>query len=353
MKIAIVSPVIIPVPPIKYGGIQLIVAELAQGLAAREHQVTVFCSGESKIEGKNIVRVETSPYPTFDHVNENRMWEREQLLSVIERQNEFDVIHLNYEPAVMNFKIEGKNMNLLDLFSVPVVLTFHNSTSIPEHLEYYRNNPLSSQNCAVFISENHRSPLSFISNSKVIYNGIDVESFPFAGEKENYLLFLGRITPSKGILEAIEVSEKTNIPLIIAASIDSSDRDFYEKEVKRRIDGKLIKYVGEADFSQKVEYLKKAKCLLFPIKWEEPFGLVMVESLACGTPVVAFRRGSVPEIIQDGKNGFVVENADEMVDAIGKIKTISPSECRKSVEGKFSINKMVDEYENIFKSFLK
>ena len=353
MKIAIVSPVIIPVPPIKYGGIQLIVAELAQGLAARGHQITVFCSGKSKIEGKNIVRVETSPYPTFDHVDENRTWERKQLLSVIERQNEFDVIHLNYEPAVMNFEIEGKNVNLLDLFSVPVVLTFHNSTSIPEHLEYYRNNPLSSQNCAVFISENHRSPLSFILNSRVIYNGIDVENFPFAGEKENYLLFLGRITPSKGILEAIEVSKKTNTPLIIVANIDSSDREFYEKEVRPRIDGKLIKYVGEADFSQKVEYLKKAKCLLFPIKWEEPFGLVMVESLACGTPVVAFRRGSVPEIIQNGINGFVVENTDEMADAIERIDTILTSECRKSVEKNFSINKMVDGYEELFKSFLK
>lgn len=123
----------------------------------------------------------------------------------------------------------------------------------------------------------------------VISMALMLRIFHFAGEKENYLLFLGRITPSKGILEAIEVSKKTNTPLIIVANIDSSDPKFYEKEVRPR-DGKLIKYVGEADFFSKVEYLKKAKCLLFPIKWEEPFGLVMVESLACGTPVVAFRR---------------------------------------------------------------
>lgn len=352
MKIAIVSPIMIPVPPVKYGGIQLIVDELARSLADRGHQVTVFCSGESAIEGENIVRVETSPYPTFDHADENRMWEEKQIRAVIERQHEFDIIHLNYEPAVLNFEIEERNVNLLDRFSVPVVLTFHNSTNVPKHIQYYKNNVFSSQIHCVFISENHRSPLSFISNSKVIYNGVNVDKFPFAAEKENYLLFLGRITPSKGILEAISVSEKTKIPLIIAANIDSSDKEFYEKEVKPCIDGKLIRYVGEADFSQKVEYLKKASCLLFPILWDEPFGLVMVESLACGTPVIAFKRGSVPEIIQDGINGFIVENTDEMADAIGKIKTISAVECRKSVEQKFSVERMVDEYENLFKSAL-
>lgn len=352
MKIAIVSPMIIPVPPVKYGGIQLIVAELARGLADRGHQITVFCSGESTIEGDHITRVETSPYPTFRHADENRKWEEKQLFSVIERQNEFDVIHLNYEPAVLNFEIEGKKVNLLDLFTVPVVLTFHNSTHVPEHLEYYRNNPIPPQSFPVFISESHRIPLSFIPNSRVIYNGIDVERFSFSAEKENYLLFLGRITPTKGILEAISVSEKTHLPLIIAANIDSSDREFYEKEVRPRIDGKLIRYVGEADFSQKVEYLKKAQCLLFPIVWDEPFGLVMVESLACGTPVIAFKRGSVSEIVQDGVNGFIVEDVEEMAGAIEKIKTISPLECRESVERKFSVERMVDEYEKLFESAL-
>lgn len=352
MKIAIVSPVMVTVPPEKYGGIQLIVAELAQSLAARGHKITVFCAGQSSIEGKNIVRIETSPYPTFNHADENRIWEKKQLLSVIERQNEFDVVHLNYEPAVMNFEIDGKNTNLLDLFFVPVVLTFHNSTSVSEYLEYYKNNPLSLRNVAVFISENHRKPLLFISNSKVIYNGVDVGKFPYAKEKENYLLFLGRITPSKGILEAIEVSVKTKIPLIIAANVDLSDKVFYEKEVRPRIDGNLIKYIGEVNFEQKVDYLKKAKCLLFPIKWEEPFGLVMIEALACGTPVVAFNRGSVPEIIQDDANGFIVENTNEMADAIGKVETISAEKCRASVEEGFSVKKMVDEYEALFEKII-
>lgn len=353
MKIAIVSPVIIPVPPLKYGGIQSIVAGLAQGLAARGHQVTVFCSGGSTIEGGNISRVETSPYPTSDRAGENRMWEEKQILTVIERQNEFDLIHLNYEPAVLDFEIEGRRVNLLDLFSVPVVLTFHNATDVPEHLEYYKNASLPCRNEMVFISKNHRDPLSFMPNSRVIYNGIDLDKFPFEQNKKNYLLFLGRITPTKGILEAISVAEKTKIPLIIAASIDPANREFYEKEVRGRIDGKLIKYVGEADFMQKVGYLSNARCLLFPILWEEPFGLVMVESLACGTPVIAFRRGSVSEIIQDDKNGFVVRDVAGMIGALKKIDAISPAECRESVKSRFTIERMVDEYEDLFKKMLK
>ena len=124
--------------------------------------------------------------------------------------------------------------------------------------------------------------------------------------------------------------------------------EFYEKEVKDKIDGKSVRFVGEADFAGKTEYLKKAKCLLFPILWEEPFGLVMVEALACGTPVVAFRRGSVPEIIQDGVSGFIVDNVNEMAEAVGKTETISAEKCRESVEGRFSVERMVDEYENVF-----
>jgi glycosyltransferase involved in cell wall biosynthesis len=348
MKIAIVSPIMVPVPPLKYGGIQLVVAELAKGLAKRGHMVTVFCSGQSTIEGENITRVETSPYPTSGHADENRDWEKKQLFEVVERQAEFDVIHLNYEPVVLEFEIDNEKVDLLRLFSVPTVLTFHNSTNIPEHIEYYKNHPLPDRCTPVFISENHRSPLSFIPNSEVIYNGIDVERFPFGEDRENYLLFLGRITPSKGILEAISVSEKTRVPLIIAANINSSDKDFYEKEVRLRIDGHLIRYVGEVDFSQKTSYLKKARCLLFPILWDEPFGLVMVEALACGTPVIAFRRGSVPEIIRNGENGYIVEDIHGMISALGMIHTISARKCRESIVSRFSVDEMVSRYEAVF-----
>jgi len=349
MKIAIVSPVMGPIPPKKYGGIELIVDELAHGLAERGHVVTVFCSGESTIAGPNIIRVETSPYPTREHPDENREWEKKQLFTVLNRQHDFDVIHLNYEPIVCRFDADGTFVNLLDSFEVPVVLTFHNTTDISENVAYYKNTPTLHRHTMVFVSENQRRPLAFFPKTQVIYNALPIEDFPLETQKENYLLFLGRITSSKGLLEAIAVAKKTNIPLFIVAKVDPVDRDYYEKEIKPRIDGKLIHYLGEADFPGKVAYLKKAHCLLFPILWEEPFGLVMIEALACGTPVIAFRRGSVPEIIKDGVNGFIVDNVDEMAGAVEKIKQISPANCRSSVIKRFSVERMVNEYEDLFK----
>lgn len=348
MRIAIVSPVMGPIPPKKYGGIELIVDELVHGLAERGHKVTVFCSGESTISGHNIIRIETSPYPTREYPAENREWERTQLLEVLNHQHEFDVIHFNYEPAVFRFDIDGIVVNLLDFFTVPVALTFHNTTDIQANVEYYYSTASLHRHEMIFVSENQRRPVAFFPKTNVVYNALPIKNFPIESKKENYMLFLGRITPFKGILEAIAVAQKTNIPLIIVAKVDPVDKDFYEKEVKDKIDGELIRYVGEADFTGKTEYLKKAKCLLFPILWEEPFGLVMAEALACGTPVVAFRRGSVPEIIQDGINGFIVDNVDEMVRAVGKTETISAEKCRESVEGRFSVERMVNEYEAVF-----
>lgn len=351
MKIAIVAPLMVTVPPVKYGGIEQIVDELARGLADQRHEVTVFCSGESTIAGEHIRRIVNSPYPTGQHPQENHLYEIKQLDLVLKHEKDFDIIHFNYEPLVFCTEIKGVKNNLLDRFSVPLIFTFHNTTDIAEHLEYYRSTPSLYKHTMIFVSENQRSRLPFFTNSQVIYNGIALKNFPVVAQKEDYLMFLGRITPDKGILEAITVAEKTHKILLIAAKIDPVDRFFYEQEVKPKIDGRLIRYVGEVGSSEKIEWLKKAKCLLFPIKWEEPFGLVMVEALACGTPVIAFCRGSVPEIIRDGINGYIVKTTDEMIDKVGAIQKISPNNCRQSVE-RFSIDKMVSEYESVFKKLV-
>ena len=353
MKIAIVSPLMVTVPPKKYGGIELIIDELARGLSQKGHQITVFCCGGSTIEQEYITRVETSPYPTREHIEENRQWELNQLLTVLGRQGDFDIIHFNYEPAVFRFDIDGVAINLLDFFITPVALTFHNTTSIQSNIEYYQGTKSLHRHEMIFVSENQRRPVSFFPNSNVVYNALPIEDFPLENKKDNYMLFLGRITPFKGILEAIEVAQKTKIPLVIVAKVDPVDQDFYDKEVKDKIDGELVRYVGEADFVGKTNYLKKAKCLLFPILWEEPFGLVMTEALACGTPVVAFRRGSVLEIIQDGINGFVVSNVEEMVEAVDRVDQISAQKCRESVEKRFSVKRMVGEYEDVFVSTIQ
>ncbi len=348
MKIAIVAPVMVPVPPKKYGGIEVIVDLLAHGLAERHHSVTVFCAGSSTIVGEGITRVESSPYPTSEHSEENRAWEEKQLHAVLKHEEEFDVIHFHYEPIIFRMMDDGKEINLLDRLHRPAVLTFHNTTDIPEHIEYYRTHESLYRHTMTFISKNQRSRVSFIPNTQVIYNAIPIDQFSVENKKGNYFLFLGRIMRKKGILEAIAVAKQTGTPLIIAAKIDPIDRIFYQREVEPFVDGTFIRYVGEVDFLTKVEYFKNAYCLLFPITWEEPFGLVMIEALACGTPVVAFRRGSVPEIIIDGKTGFVVDTIKEMVEATKKIDQIDRSFCRKYVEETFRSEKMITEYEKLF-----
>ncbi|MEK7660293.1 MAG: glycosyltransferase family 4 protein [Patescibacteria group bacterium] len=353
MKIAIVVPVMVSVPPKKYGGIELIVDEIARGLAARGHMVTVFCAGGSTITGEGITRVETTPYPTSEHPKEHRTWEEKQLRTILDRQDEFDCIHFNYEPIIFQMNIDAQDVNLLDRFKKPVVLTFHNTTDLPRNIEYYRTHTSLYRHRMVFISENQKSRVTFFPNTKVIYNAIPIELFPLEKSKQDYLLFLGRIMPEKGILETIAVAKKVNMPLIIAAKVDAVDKEFFENDVRPLIDGTLIRYVGEVDFSAKIEYLKRARCLLFPIKWEEPFGLVMIEALACGTPVIAFPRGSVPEIITHGVNGYIVDTVDTMVDAVHDISKISSQACRESVEARFTVERMVGEYESLFKAMIK
>ena len=348
MKIAIVASLLVPVPPDQGGGAEQIINELAHGLAKRGHSITVFCAGRSTLSGKNIKSVECSPYPTLEHIGENRKWEVAQFRTLIERQSEFDIIHFNYEPVVFHIKQDGADINLLDSFEKPVACTFHNITTVAETTEYYRSSPSLFRHTMIFVSEKQRNNVSFFTNTRVIYNAIPLKHFPVEERKENYLLFLGRITPVKGILESIQVARKSNIPLKIVAGMGPADREFYESEVESQIDGDFIKYIGSLNFTKKINYLKKARCLLFPILWEEPFGLVMIEALACGTPVVAFRRGSVPEIIQDGVNGFIVDNVDEMVEAVKKVAMISPAKCRESVEKLFSVERMIDEYEDLF-----
>ncbi len=353
MRIAIVSPLMVPVPPKKYGGIEFVVNELACGLAERGHRVTIFCSAGSTIKKRGISRVEISPYPTSEHIEENRRWELKQILTVLSRQSEFDVIHFNYEPLIFRFNIDNIIVNLLDFFTVPVALTFHNTTAIKANIKYYRQTLSLHRHEMIFVSESQKRPVSFFPKTNVIHNALPIKKFPFESKKENYLLFLGRITPFKGILEAIKVARKVNIPLFIVAKIDPKDQKFYEKRVKSKIDGKLIRYLGEADFEKKVKYLREARCLLFPILWEEPFGLVMIEALACGTPVVAFRKGSVSEIIQEGINGFIVDNVKEMVEAVKKVEKIKPEKCRRSVEKNFSTKRMIDQYEAVFRKIVK
>jgi len=186
-----------------------------------------------------------------------------------------------------------------------------------------------------------------------IYNGIDIERFPFNYKPKDYLAFLGRMSPEKGPVEAIKIAKKAKMKLIMAAKIDLVDQEYFAREVKPLIDDKQIKFIGEVNHQGKVKLLKNAKALITPIQWEEPFGLFFVEAMACGTPVIAFRMGSVPEVVKDGKTGFIVKNIKEAVEAVKNIDQIKREDCRIWVEKNFPIKKMVDDYEKIYYQIVK
>lgn len=349
MKIALVAPVMIPVPPLKYGGIERVLDTLAHGLAAKGHEVTIYCAGGSTIAGDRIHRKEISPYPTIpDYQDETRRWEINELCTVVAEQHLYDLVHFMYEPIILQLQVEGTMLEMLRHMSVPCTLAFRNLTDIPEHQTYYQEALWLHGYPAVFISNKQCSHLPWFTHARVIPNGVPLDRYPFQVEKEPYMLFLGRITRNKGILESLAVARRTNVPLVIAARLDHADRSFYEEEVRPHIDGKFVRFVGEVGFEEKVDLLKRAQCMLFPILWEEAFGNVMIESMACGTPVIGFRRGAVPEVIVHESTGYVVDTLDEMVHAVGRVCEIDPHVCREHIKRYFSVEMMVDRYEAFF-----
>jgi glycosyltransferase involved in cell wall biosynthesis len=351
LKIAEVAPVMVEIPPERYGGIESIVNDLSVGLSDMGHEVTVFGAGGSKVAGKNIRLVPCSPWPTTKDLTKNREYELSELRAVIDRQHEFDLIHFHYEPLIGRILENGKETNLFSEIVVPKVHTFHNTTYIDANIDYYRSHQDTLNANYVFISKDHRAPLSFLANSTVIYNGIHLEPLPYNDAPEDYLLFAGRLTEVKGVLEAIEVAKMVGKKLIIFGKVDSTDVEFYENKVKPLIDGTQIVYLGEVSLEDKINYYRNAECLLFPISWHEPFGLVLVEAMACGTPVIGFGVGSVGEIVDDGKTGFVVSNVQEMAQRVNDIKKISRQDCRDRVESLFTTDIMVAGYEKLYRSW--
>ncbi|MDO8498314.1 MAG: glycosyltransferase family 4 protein [bacterium] len=348
MRIAQVVPIMMTLPPKKYGGIERDVAELATELGKRGHEVTVFAAKGSKLDSLGVKIIESSPFPTDKDRSQNRKWEINQALQVLSLQNNFDIIHFHYEPIIFRYIIDKSDFNLLEYFTTPFLVSFHNQTYIEKHIEYYKSHKNLWKIPYTFVSRSHRKPLSFLPHTSIVYNGIPIETFEFNNNPKDYLFFLGRITPEKGIVEAIQVAKLSGKKLIIAAKVDAVDKEYYEKKVKPLIDEKQIVYIGEVEHKQKVKLLRNALCLLFPIQWNEPFGIVMVEAMACGTPVIAFARGSVPEVIKDGETGYIVNTTSEMVDAISKINTINRQQCRKWVEKLFNAKSMIDKYEAIY-----
>ena len=345
MKIALLAPFEEGVPPEKYGGTELIVYSLAQLLPQKGHKVYLLASGDSRTKAellpifpaglrKEKLALDLKSREAFKYIGISKIIKA--LLKI-----KVDIIHNHIGWRFLPFAF---------LFDAPTLTTLHGPLdSEYQRLVYgqFKQFPY------VSVSKSQQKPFPGLNYAATIYNGINVKDFEFNDKPKNYFAFLGRMSPEKGPAEAIKAAKKAKAKLKMAAKIDVVDKEFFEKAVKPFINQTQIEFRGEIGPKEKNEFLKNALALLAPLQWKEPFGLFMVEAMACGTPVIVFDQGSAKEIVEDGKTGFVVKNLDEMVRAIKKITNIKRDACRKRVEELFTDCRMVSQYEKIYKEIIK
>ena len=341
LRIAQVAPIIERVPPDKYGGIERMVHDLTEELIGFGHEVTLFASGDSKTGAKLI-----SVYPRGlreSKINPNKgaeEWTFLNLNSAYKIQESFDIIHDHNTIMGLPFAQYSK---------VPVVVTLHGAIDLNNRRLFSSfTNPY-----YVSISKSQVESSPSIKTAANIYNGLNLESYPFSRNHKGYLLFVGRMSFDKGVHHAIDVAQDLNIPLIIAAKLDDQYIPYYKQYIEPRLYNGQIKWIGEVSEKERNKLMSEAICLLNPVTWKEPFGLVMIEAMACGCPVLAFNRGSVPEIVEDKKTGYIVKDIEEMAFAVSEINRIDRMYCREYVLKKFNSRKMALAYEKLFYDILE
>jgi glycosyltransferase involved in cell wall biosynthesis len=333
MKIALVAPPFICVPPKVYGGTELFVAHLADGLKRRNIDVVVYTNGESEIAVERRWLYDKAQWPIAGEIYDNLKDINHTSWAVSDALRDCDIVHLNNLPGLAHSR----------LTRLPFVYTIHHPHE--EKLsEFYAYFP-SVNYVTISDFQRHREKMPKI---RTIHHGIDVNLYSLRRTKQQYLCFLGRIAPIKGTHLAIAVAKKSGIPLKIAGEVQPLFRDYFEAEIKPHIDGKFIEYVGEANLTAKNELLGNSLALLFPIKWDEPFGLVMIEAMACGTPVLALPGGSVSEIVKNGVSGYVCASPEEMAER-ARTLSLSADSVRAYVEQEFSIARMVGQYIDLYR----
>jgi glycosyltransferase involved in cell wall biosynthesis/quercetin dioxygenase-like cupin family protein len=329
------SPIAWRTPPRHYGPWEQVVSLLTEGLVARGVDVTLFATGDSETGGR-FHAIVPRPYEEDKGLNP-KVWESLHISEVFERAQDFDLIHNHFDFLPLTYS---------GLVKTPVLTTIHGFSSekiLPVYKKY------NGKNYYVSISNSDRSPdLTYVAT---IHHGVDVEAFKFNPLGGEYLLFFGRIHPDKGAREAIAIARLANRNLLIAGIIQ--DEHYFETEVKPHLDGSRVQYIGSVGPERRAKVLGGAACLLHPIRFDEPFGLSVVEANACGTPVIAFSRGSMPEIITDGVNGFLVSTPSEAVDAVKRIHSISRADCREVAKKRFSKDRMVEDYLSVYEQIVE
>jgi glycosyltransferase involved in cell wall biosynthesis len=340
MRIAILAPPWFPIPPPRYGGIEWVVALLADGLVKAGHDVTLFATGEARTRAKVV-----ASFPEARPLEIGRTWtELRHALEWIATGGEFEV--LNDHSGPLGAVLGG-------LTSTPFLHTVHGTLTGEVGKMYSRIATVAPSVGLVSISLNQRKPCPDVRWAANIPNALDLAAYPVEPHRGDYLLFLGRLSPDKGCHRAIEVAQEAGVPLKIAGKMhDAAEKYYFETEVRPRL-GERVEYLGEVSHGEKVDLLQNARATLFPIQWEEPFGLVMIESMACGTPVIATRRGAVPEVVDHGRTGIIVEEVGEMVAALAAADDLDPLQCRRYAEERFSPERMVRDYEAAYRAVLE
>jgi glycosyltransferase involved in cell wall biosynthesis len=339
MRIAQVAPLFEAVPPQLYGGTERVVSHLTEELVRRGHDVTLFASGDSRTAATLVPVVPRAM--RLGSANRDLMLVDliRELDLAFARAGDFDVIHCHVDYLAFPFG---------SLVGTPTVHTLHGRQDLEFQPALYRHFARTS---LISISDAQREPLRDLDLAwaGTVYHGLPLEGYPYASQDRGYLAFLGRIAPEKQPDVAIEIARRAGVPLKIAAKVDAVDREYFERVVAPLLDDPLVEFIGEIGEADKAAFLGGARALLFPIDWPEPFGLVMIEAMACGTPVIARPCGSVPEIVVPGRTGFVGETLIEMTDAVKRLDEIDRADCRQHVESYFTVSHMADGYEKVYR----
>ena len=334
MRIAQIVPLHIAVPPVGYGGTERVVSNLTEALVSRGHDVTLFATGDSQTSAKLVPLAKKGIF--FDPNVEWGALHMAELDYVYSRAHQFDVIHSHLDYLTLPY---------ITRTTTPTVLTLHGRLDQPEFKLVFRANPGANY---VSISNSQRRDVPDLNWMATVYHGVDVASFPYSPRRGKYLLFVGRMSPEKRCDLAIAVAKRTGIPLKIAAKIDHKERPYFEETIEPLLKDDLIEFVGEKNEEEKRELMRDALALLLPIDWPEPFGMVFIEALACGTPVITRPCGSVPELLQDGLTGYIAQDEEALAAAVGKLDRISRLDCRHWAEQRFDRQRMAAGYERVY-----
>lgn len=339
MKIAQVAPLFESVPPQGYGGTERVVSYLTEALVDQGHDVTLFASGDS-ITTAELVPVTERALRLDPRRPDWLAWHTILLDQVFSRAAEFDMIH---------FHVDCLHYPFARFCPTPCVTTLHGRLDLQDLPPLHRH---FCEHPVVSISDSQRRALPHANWQATVHHGLPKALYAFHAQAQNYFAFVGRVSPEKRLDRAIEIAVRCDVPLKVAAKVDAADRAYFEQEIRPLLTHPLVEFVGEIGEAQKNDFIGHARALLFPIDWPEPFGLVMIEAMACGTPVIAYPCGSVPEVMRDGLTGRIVRNQDEAVSAAREIDRIDRLACRKAFERHFTSDTMAANYLTVYQTLI-